>query len=571
MFRNYLILISIFLFLPSLQSLQSKEYPSLGKLNLSKKPASVKFNIFLQDQPFKAKNCRLILSTESLPEGKNTFETTINDDSEIKLNEGIWKLEVFYSYGVSPFRTTIHLRKRKKYQQKINLYFWSPLKNFGYQTGKIFDPDMKQDEGINHTIYKNSLEGVDFYGIRFLSSTAPKKSSFLVNWLVNRKYWGRMWYASKLPFGVPVIKTSDKIPTSSLLTMRSRGGMLFYYHPGNGAMTKPITLKHSGTPSLKKYFENVDYYYPKMAASLVFDTIAGPLYDGLDLNIYDKRDLAIWYTLLNMGYRIPGICSTVSRGLKPEWAWTFLQSSADSNLDQKFEAMKKGKAILSSDPVLIFKIGDAFPGDEIRADNKIRQMDIFTMVDPRSWDRIKSIEIIRNGKTYKKSVFDKLKNQYRIRYQHVFEKEFAWYIVIVKTKDGKVAVSNPIYYIPLSYSRPQPARSYLKIKPQDPDQNFIKGVSIKCLQTTKTLWEKTSDSLLKEEMTVPLSAQLEFTHPLYRTKIIPVSSLVDLITFQNDLISFKKGGPAKLADPKTYKDLRKLFLRINSTITLYPK
>lgn len=519
-----------------------------------KKNAKVNIKILKENEILKGENCKLTITCKELKEEIKSYSQIIQSGDTINLPEGNWDFELFYKYGYSTFQATYHLKSKKKYDVELNLDSWMNIDKNGLIVGKIFDKKQTSAELSQKKAEDLELARLGFYGLPLKGSFAPVEKSFLVNWLINKPFGGRIWFCSRLPFLIEMNNSATHYH-QVLNKLDQDKTLSFYYHPSDSKVQYTLYMQSMSNKVIQDFYQKAPKYYPYLATSLVFDTIAGPLYSGLDIDFTSENDLRVWYGLLNQGYLMPAVSSDFLTAADFDNSWMFLPLTEASTLQEKFNAIKKGFATMSNGPSLLFRIDDVLPGGFLIADNSNHQFLVQARVDPGTGDVVESFEIIRNGVLYKKIKPEAVNNIFQVHFFHVFEKSYAWYIVRTNTKLGKSAVTNPIYFLPEGYQQPSPAATLLKITLKDENLLSINGAHIKILAGKKVIHDAMAEKDTFE-LQVPLTSEVFITKEGYDIDHFFISDNEKILQLMMELSVDDKGGPNKLADPTIYKKLR---------------
>jgi len=222
-------------------------------------------------------------------------------------------------------------------------------------------------------------------------------------------------------------------------------------------------------PTLKNSFYKTDdqtavLYGP---AELPFDTVTGVAYDAL---AYDNSEQSrmLWFTLLNMGYRIPIVPAgegSLEGGHIPG-ASLLINVSGELSADGVIKACRKGASVLTWGPAAFVKIveRDKGPGEHLPSDGRqlTLQVRAFAALDQES--AIETIEVIRNGEVVQSERQPSgLTSVQDFRYP-LQEGNDAWYCVrvterLTKSRATRIALSNPIYFESKSRLAPQPMKT----------------------------------------------------------------------------------------------------------------
>ncbi|PCJ58272.1 MAG: hypothetical protein COA79_13520 [Planctomycetota bacterium] len=544
-----ILLISMLLYFPNVIF----SHPNIEVLTKNhKKTCKVSLRIFIKDMMLIGENCRLVITNKELKGKNKTYEQYIQSGDYIRIPKGIWDFRLYYKFGYSEYKATLILKKRK-HQVKINIDSWIQMDGSGHLVGNL-NIDEKINLGKTETFARRYLaERFDFFGLPVKGSFSEKDKSFLVNWLIDKPYSGRVWYATRLPFIINKNNSTD-FNFEVLMKLDPSKVMSFYYHPSDNRLEDSFVVKNINE-IFKSVFKNKQYYYPYLATSLVLDTLAGMKYTGLDIDISSDMDLEIWFCLLNLGYQIPAICTNVHGVKNNSKVFNFMQLKKSANIADKFEAIRNGELIMSTGPAMTVKIDNVISGGSLVANNSKHKLVIKLRTDPNEWDLIKSVEVIRNGKVIKSFYPKTDQNLFLAQLSPVFEEDYAWYVIRGKTKSGKIIISNPIYFLPLGYVKPKPLVAVIKIKAID-----IKGVElvkskITVMNGKKKILEKyTNEGSL--DLYVPITATIKIEKSGYLSETIKVAKLLNLDVFLLKLSTVIDGGSSALANKKTYEEFK---------------
>jgi len=518
------------------------------------KTARINIKILKENQMIVKEECKLVITCRDLKDEIKTYTQSVQTGDYIRIPEGDWDFEVFYKYGFSTFIATYRIKSKKNYDIDINFESWLDIYKTGMIVGKIFD---KKRSSIDYSQKKAEdfeLARLNFYGLPVIGSFAPIEKCFMVNWLIDKPYGGRVWYCSRLPFLIDA-NNNTFYHHQVLSKMDQNKTMSFYYQPSENKTHHSLFMQSFLIPEIQKFYDKKPKYCPYLATSLVFDTIAGPLYTGLDVDITNDKDLKIWYCLLNMGYQIPIVSSNYSTASGFENTWMFLPKADSDTIEDKFKLIKNGASTLSNGPALLFKIDSTFAGGALLADNSNHQLTIQARVDPGTWDIVESFEIIRNGSVYKKVKPESVNHIFQVNFYHVFEKSYAWYVVRINTKLGKTAITNPIYFLPEGYLPPSPASSLLKVFLKDEDDKELSDANVKIISGNKIIYEGIIEKSTFE-FQVPITAEIIIQKEGYLDDHFYISDHKNVMQLMMDLSIDDVNGSARLADPSIYKKLR---------------
>ena len=230
------------------------------------------------------------------------------------------------------------------------------------------------------------------------------------------------------------------------------GGITLYTHPCRWWITKGKLVSN-------------------MAIELPFDTLAGPTYDGLDVMSDAAEDIQnqqLWYTLLNMGYKMPGTASSDSctdrfYSVLPGIFRTYTHINGPFSFAALAEGIKAGHNFVTSGPFIMFSIGDSLLGDETEATGKKVEGKIEAYTSGDKNERLTIVQLIRNGRVIKS--WDLRAQDKRICELtfEIEESETSWYFAkCYGTDDEQVAFTNPIYFVAPGFERPRPVKALVQ-------------------------------------------------------------------------------------------------------------
>jgi hypothetical protein len=300
-------------------------------------------------------------------------------------------------------------------------------------------------------------------------------------------------------------------------------------------------------------------FISNLAAELPFDTVAGPTYDTLDILMrthereVNRKGLAMWFMLLNHGYRIAATASSDATfdnpgGGIPGAVRNYTRVEGAPTLDRIAAAMKAGRNFVTSGPLILFRAGRHEVGDVVKAPAKLAG-------EIQAWPAGGRIELIRNGETIR--TFDTSPARFEID-----ERDTAWYVArAIGSNDTQVAITNPIYFESALYRAPTPALAHVRATVSGPTAG-----------TVEVLEFIGRDSVIRKtvpfaggaiDLEVPATARLRVRAPGYapQTKSIFLDdpALLDsVLTMRSE----------HLADWATFEKTRDLLRNVRLTFTL---
>lgn len=215
----------------------------------------------------------------------------------------------------------------------------------------------------------------------------------------------------------------------------------------------------------------LDFPGNNLGRELVFGAYCGPSFDGLSVlsdEPSNSNAWQLWFQLLNRGSFVPVFADSdacfdrPTLGLKAPGFWnTYFHIGVDTVINHQSlsEAVRRGRTIATTGPVLQFNINEQISGSTLPTDGKPQTVEIeawhpqhaFSLqtTDPKTGQPvgIAKVELIRNGKIVKTWE----PNLPHVKLTHtVTEHEPCWYVCRVFGTDQRwqVGVASPIYFAP---------------------------------------------------------------------------------------------------------------------------
>jgi len=230
--------------------------------------------------------------------------------------------------------------------------------------------------------------------------------------------------------------------------IRRQGGVAIY---GDLTLAEPVEMKR--WPADQWGSERAAYYrgagiaYGRMASELPYDTVAGPLYDAVALS-GSEADERVWYRLLNEGHRVTAVGGgggSLESGDAP--AETTLVNVGPERTERAvLEAIRRGRAMVTTGPYVFLTIGEAGPGGtvEITAGRHTARVRAFSAALAGS--NLAKVELVRNGKVVLTE--HAAQGQTRLAIQLPFNEDAAaWYVARATDRSGRKAWTNPVYFV----------------------------------------------------------------------------------------------------------------------------
>lgn len=285
--------------------------------------------------------------------------------------------------------------------------------------------------------------------------------------------------SSQEPFNHPgeQLPFASEPPVFKVKRWKQRGGITMMPHP----------------TSWWRNNEQASLIATNIGVDICFDLLAGRLYDTMAVMGYNPEQIFyqnLWFRLLNLGYRIPGVAETdgdIGAGHQIGSLRTYAYCSG-KRFNEKFflDAIAAGKSFMTSGPVILAKADRKhLPGAVIHHAGGRHTIKIDALSSPESTEYISWIVIYKNGKPFKIiDIEDKQLKRYRCEVKFDLKPGAnSWFIVKVygrKRPDKKsfvdifsytascekelhseyreldqVAFTNPFYFVPADECEPK--------------------------------------------------------------------------------------------------------------------
>jgi len=275
------------------------------------------------------------------------------------------------------------------------------------------------------------------------------------------------------------------------------------------------------------YYKAAGIAYGRMASELPFDTVAGPLYDAVALS-GSEADERVWFRLLNEGYRVTAVGGGGGGGGgeggggggslesgDPPRETTLLRVGDDRSERGILEAIRKGRAIVTTGPYVFISVGDVGPGGsvEITGGSHTARVAAFSAGMPGA--PLARVDLIRNGKVVLTERASQ--GQSRLSMQLPFREDAAaWYVARVTDRRGAKAWTNPVYFVHRGGGgAKQPLRTRLSGTVVDSATGKPLAGTIRVYAPDGTVVEKREFEGGELALTVPASAGVHISSPGY--------------------------------------------------------
>lgn len=507
------------------------------------KPLSVTIRLRTPDgQPASAR--ANIIDIKGLSATRPASGIVISGAATVPLLPGSYTLRLDGGLRVQPLHQILKIDE-KSTAFEIMMKPYAPVDAAGWQMGTPYHI-IQAGEAPNSATMNQLVENAASRGLRLLAcdglwqlanasgtvySAAPDGPAQLAAALAAASEEGvlilQAWTAQRPGLGrffaieaSPVFSPHRHVPANELnpafAAVRDRGGLSIYAHPSGLAGGAQI------------------------AGGLLFDTVAGPLYDLLDIG-NAEADMAVWYALLNMGYRIPAIAcsSSISPGASegPELGVYLAHPQSRLPARAAFAALKQGRSVISNGPFLRFFVehpprDDAPPpagrgNDWATTHSATIGGQTFPSARPRTvWldayacsnpvDSVKRVELIYNGEVLRSQELQPGQKTMRVGWEGLVLDRSGWLIARYYSHSEHFrACTNPVYIADPQTPRPEPATARCKISVVAGDSGAPLPATITAFNrgTRIGVWQFTGAEL---ELLLPATASLTLTAAGYR-------------------------------------------------------
>jgi hypothetical protein len=271
--------------------------------------------------------------------------------------------------------------------------------------------------------------------------------------------------------------------------------------------------------------------YHNFLKSYPLDALTGHLMDGwsgVSDEAHTHRVLPPYFQLLNSGYRIPLLADSDAcldrwnNGSKAPGFWMTYYYLGDEPVSRAAiaEAMRKGRVMSTTGPLVLFTIDDAIPGDTLPADGSPRTVRIdasysfnpWTM-KPTTFDgsapcRLTQIDLFRNGQI----IESWNPNAPTASVQTVIHETAsnAWYMVRVVGNQGQwmAGYASPIYFGHTQPRQPHVFKPLIQGRLYDAATgNALTGM-VSCVRYGREEWTIPTDSQGRFQARIPIDAEL---------------------------------------------------------------
>ena len=212
--------------------------------------------------------------------------------------------------------------------------------------------------------------------------------------------------------------------------------------------------------------------YTDIFGTSLFDILAGPAFDALDIAHPDMR--ALWFALLNRGYRIAGTA------LSAKHFRTYTQVPGDLTADRLMRAIASGQNMITNGPLISLSVFAAGPGNQLPTGRK-RRATIHAWAAAKPDAYLTRIELIRNARVIQSWDLEEQPRKYRIS-TALEDTVNCWYLARCYGIDtSRVALTNPIYFETKNFAPSRPVQAIVQGKIEMADSSSVPKTVIRAI------------------------------------------------------------------------------------------
>jgi hypothetical protein len=416
---------------------------------------------------------RLATSTEKWP-NVEAHATFMDGEETYELPAGVTSISAAHGMEYEVATKTIEAKPNQLIQVELRLKRFVNMRKAGWVAGDLH-MHMIHGENQRKTSYEDvaltcAASGLDFVAVGqeyidagsltlegYKQKCRQVSTDAFTMFLGGERPKNLLGHQVILGCDDPFVISEDPPYFKSADAIHKQGGIAVYVHP----------LRYY--PGKNYGGEWLDFPGNNLARELIFDAYAGPSFDGLSVLSDEPGNAAahqLWFNLLNRGLFVPAFADSDACfdrpvfGLKAPGFWnTYFHIGSEVKVTQEVlaEAVRQGRTMATTGPLLQFQIDQELSGATIPLDGKTREVVIeshypqhamsLEQTDPATKQPvgISRIELIRNGKI----VYTWRPNSTHIKVSHrVTETEPCWFAVRAYGTDDRwqVAIASPIYF-----------------------------------------------------------------------------------------------------------------------------
>ncbi len=240
----------------------------------------------------------------------------------------------------------------------------------------------------------------------------------------------------------------------------------------------------------------------------LFDILAGPAFDALDIAHPDMR--ALWFALLNRGYRIAGTA------LSAKHFRTYTQVPGDLTADRLMRAIANGQNMITNGPLISLSVFAAGPGNQLPTGRK-RRATINAWAAAKSDAYLTRIELVRNARVIQSWNLKEQPRKYRTSIT-LEDSVNCWYLArCYGTDTSRVAWTNPIYFQTENFAPPQPVQAIVRGKIEMADNSPVPKALIRAVDPIGRTVLQTEAPRGTFQIWVPVTSQIHVEAKGYET------------------------------------------------------
>ena len=250
-------------------------------------------------------------------------------------------------------------------------------------------------------------------------------------------------------------------------------------------------------------------YTDIFGTSNLFDILAGPAFDALDVTHPDAQ--ALWFALLNRGYRIAGTA------FSDEHFRTYTQVPGDLTADKLMRAIANGQNMITNGPLISLSVFAAGPGNQLPAGRK-RRATIHAWAAAKSDAYLTRIELIRNAQVIQSWDLKEQPRKYRIS-TALEDSVNCWYLARCYGADtSRVAWTNPIYFQTENFAPPQPVQAIVRGKIEMANSSSVPKAIVRAVDPIGRTVLQTAAPRGTFQIWVPATSQIHIEAKGYETR-----------------------------------------------------
>lgn len=310
-----------------------------------------------------------------------------------------------------------------------------------------------------------------------------------------------------------------------------------------------------------------------VAGELVFDCLAGPHFDALDIGNdpvgSDLEHFALWTMLLNRGHRIPAVAGGPGRGSPdiPAGRLYLYHSQRKLTARAALDAISSGRSVVSNGPFVTLQVLTAGPGDTLHPSAKPYPVRVLAFASASPKDSIAGVDILYNGKIVYTwtggSMQRKLDKTIPLKLPDV-----GWLVARYRCNDKSFwAFTNPVYLSAPGYAGAVPVQAGLTLSVLDSRTEKPLQAAIQVSNFGQPVMNAVHAGKATR-LDLPATAVLEIRAQGYKPLTISLYGLGPAKTLA------AWAGKASLKDllknPNTYAAMKQHLQNIQATVRLKP-